>query len=529
MYMEQREEQERYGTVEAWARVLPISEPAIRRRMEGAESIEGRNVSGRIHIYYSESVVRRCCADLLREVPIADEQGFFLHSTIEDQLPERYATRKTWARELCVSENTVTRLLSDAIGITGRSSGHIVENGFFAESTVCQHCGHLLGGIPQADEQGFFILEEEGEPVRYGSREAWASVYQIGMSLLAKCLNGLQGISGKNATGKLNAFGYFSETDVKEACQHIRVDLPVADEKGFIVLQEEGRERKYGTATAWETVLPISQASIIRRLRGKEGITGKSKDGIVFENGYFDEETVRAACVDLLATMPVADESGFVTLEGERYATPAVWATVLPLSDVHIRNALKGITGITAKASFGRVTPNGYFAESDVKMVCAAQLAPAVQTDASGFASQEGQQRLVRYGHLRAWSLELSLHINTIKVRVAEIVSLKGKDGKNRLVDLYSEEQVRQACRDILDLPYADSSGFFMKEEKRYGTIRAWVMALGLSRGAVERCLEGRVGITGRGVNGRVETEGFFSEDVVTEVCSDLLSSRNGN
>lgn len=518
MLMEHREEQEKFGTLRSWERALHISKPTLKSRLQGAETVEGRLEDGRIHRFYSETIVRERCAELLHPLPEVDETGFVM---IEG---ERYASRKKWAATLGLSENLITRCLQGASAITARNRGHTVESGYFAESVVRERTQGLTD-LPLADTDGFFHREEGGATVRYGSRKAWASVYNVGVSHLCQQIVGLQGIHGRNAKdGRIYKYAYFAEPEVREACKHIKTDLPQAGEDGFVVIEQDGAIYRYGNVNAWARELQtISPSTIARRLEQAKGIEAKDAFGRP-GTGYFDEETVRTVCADLLAPVPVADESGFVQFEGERYATPAVWATVLPLSDVHIRNALKDVIGITARASHGRVTPNGYFAESDVRRVCAVQLAPTLQTDATGFVTQEG----TRYGYLRSWSKEFSLHINTIKVRLANVLALKGKDLKNRTVDLYAEEQVRQACRDILELPCADSSGFFMKEEKRYGTIRAWVIALGLNRGAIERRLEGRTGITGRGANGRVETEGFFSENVIKEACSDLLSSHNG-
>ena len=59
----------KYGTINAWSRIFPISEATIRKYLKKAQaqSIEGRDRGGRVYDFYSEPDVREACADLLKK------------------------------------------------------------------------------------------------------------------------------------------------------------------------------------------------------------------------------------------------------------------------------------------------------------------------------------------------------------------------------------------------------------------------------------------------------------------------------
>ena len=63
------------------------------------------------------------------------------------------------------------------------------------------------------------------------------------------------------------------------------------------------------------------------------------------------------------------------------------------------------------------------------------------------------------------------------------------------------------------------------EEMERYGTINRWAKELGISSGAIRRRVKAtrKLGITGKLANGRIVMNGFYGEDYIREICSDLL------
>ena len=57
----------KYGTIGAWAKVLPISEPSVSLRIKAnrLKSVKGKHIRGSIYDFYSEPDVLSACADLL--------------------------------------------------------------------------------------------------------------------------------------------------------------------------------------------------------------------------------------------------------------------------------------------------------------------------------------------------------------------------------------------------------------------------------------------------------------------------------
>jgi len=58
---------QKYGTIEAWSRVIGISTPAISSRIKSnnLQGIKGKDRSGQVQVFYPESAIRKICADIL--------------------------------------------------------------------------------------------------------------------------------------------------------------------------------------------------------------------------------------------------------------------------------------------------------------------------------------------------------------------------------------------------------------------------------------------------------------------------------
>src|SRR5262249_353685 len=120
-----------YGTVRSWARVLGISDPAIRERMNGTKGITAKDSSGQVirDGFFPEEIVREACKDLLLDVPQADEEGFFWRESVGKK--EKYGYITAWSRMLKVSAGSIRNRLKNAVALTGKDSGgRVLEKSF---------------------------------------------------------------------------------------------------------------------------------------------------------------------------------------------------------------------------------------------------------------------------------------------------------------------------------------------------------------------------------------------------------------
>jgi hypothetical protein len=386
------DKQERFGSIKAWGKILPISEPSITTRLKGKNGITGKDSIGHIlkNGFYAESLVRECCADLLQDVPQCDDQGFFM-KTIgegEQKKEERYGHIQAWVKALGLTADILKSRLKGKSGIIGKGlNGHIIKNGFYAEMMVRELCKDALQDMPLADDQGFFMkIIGEGEQMkeeRFGSTEGWMRILGISSPTIRKRLKGKNGITAKyRINGHIIQNGFYAESVVRECCTDLLEDMPQANEDGFFIKTiREGKQmhqERYGSIRAWERLLSISEGSISKRLKGELGITGKDPGGRPLKNGYYPESLVRNLCEDLLQDIPQANAEGFFLktigegeqIKQERYASTKSWSRILMIDRGAIKAKLVSEVGITGKDQGGRVLKNGFYGESVIRELC---------------------------------------------------------------------------------------------------------------------------------------------------------------
>ncbi len=345
-------ENERYGYLIAWARELGLSQNAMENRLRSLQGVTARDIQGKLRTFYGESQVREACADLLQGLPQADEEGFYT----DDQ--GTHGTLHAWSKCLSVPYYTVAKRMEQEQGRKGKNvQGHLCD--FYVEDVVRKACADLLSGLPQADASGFFTVDG----TRFGSLSAWSKELGVSALTIERRLDGKKGITGKTSAGNTLTEAFYSETDISQACELIRA-APRAAETGFFVV--EGT--RYGSVNAWAQELGIGQPTIKRRLNGTPGMDGIGPQGKFEKSGYFDEQTVRERCADLLRELPLTDESGFARVNGERYGSVKAWATELSISPTTVKRRLAEQTSITGKNTQGNLRE--LYPETMVREVC---------------------------------------------------------------------------------------------------------------------------------------------------------------
>ncbi len=348
---------ERWGSVAAWDRVLPIDQSSIINRLEDTDGICGKNRSGRMTMFFSERIVKIRCSDLLQtELSVADKDGFF------EKNGEKWGTIYSWSKELLLSVSGLQKRLKEAHGITGKSASKQLAT-FYSESTINEECTDLLEFLPTADVNGFF--EQDGE--KWGTSFTWAKELQINKSTIANRLEKATKIKGRLSGGQTTKF--YSEAVVQEQCRDLLEDkLPIADADGFFYKDDE----RWGTIESWKKMLPISDTTIKRRLQNVIGIEARTQQGRI--RVFFSEQVILENCGDLLEeNLLVADVNGFFEQDGEKWGTAHAWSKMLSINSKTIKKKLRSVQVLNAKTAIGRLAE--FYPENIVREKCAALLA----------------------------------------------------------------------------------------------------------------------------------------------------------
>jgi superfamily II DNA or RNA helicase/AraC-like DNA-binding protein len=386
--------EERYATSGTWASLWNIPRSCIMRRLKNLPNIRARDGRARIQFFYSESIVRDACTDLLQAIPKADENGFFMNVTSEtdQENVERFATLQTWSKHLDISAPAITRRMQGKVGISGKTSvGIILEDAFYPESVVKNACADLLQEMPKADENGFFLGEiKDGDLIKvevFATLKTWSKELKISDATLYSRFNGTKGMSGRTSNGNICIDGFYPESVARECCKDLLENVPTADKNGFFlhVIGENvsEREERFATVVTWAKLLGVSRSTILKRLEGRNGIDGRDQSGNIRRKGFYSESDINAACSDLLQNLPQADQEGFFNHinngQEERFALIRNWERVFGISVFLIKKALGNREGITAKNISGKVFEKAYYAESIIRTVCADLIAQKIK------------------------------------------------------------------------------------------------------------------------------------------------------
>ncbi len=502
----------KYGTIKAWSRVLPISGPTVASRLKDShvKSIKGKDKKGHVFNFYSESDIRFACYDLLQGLSQADENGFFEKDGI------KYGSIRAWSKVLSVSAPTITSRLkqSQVRGVEGKNfQGH--KYTFYPEVDVRSACADLLETeLPQADEDRFFVKDG----IKYGMIHSWSKVLPISQMTITRRLkhSRIKSIKGKDKLGRIRDF--YSESDIRTTCADSLQEMPQADETGFFV--KDGI--KYGMIHSWSKVLPISHITIIPQLKHFQTKAIKGKDKVGHIRNFYSESDIRTTCADSLQEMPQADETGFFEKDGIKYGTVHAWSKVLSLAEDTITSRLKHFEKNSIKGKSNKGQIRNFFSEIDVRIACADLLQPLSQADEDGFFEKDG----IKYGTIKAWSKILPVSARTISSRLkqSKADSIKGKMISGNTFNFYSESDVRSVCADFLQgLPRVDETGFFEKDDVKYGTSRAWSRVLPISHYTIIQRLKGyqTKAIKGEDITNQIRD--FYSEIFIRIACSDLV------
>lgn len=144
---------EDWGMVTAWSLKLGVSQRVVTFRLLGKAFRKGKDQRGRIHDFYSESMVRETCGDLFQRPPKAGKGGFFRADG------KRWGTVRAWSRLLKIGTRLLSLRLKNETSREGRICIGTVHP-FYAESVVREACKDLLAKKKPSKEK----KDEESSP-----------------------------------------------------------------------------------------------------------------------------------------------------------------------------------------------------------------------------------------------------------------------------------------------------------------------------------------------------------------------------
>ncbi len=290
----ENQEVERYGTRTSWARELGVPFDTVSERLQEVRGISGLSSAGNviIHGFYSESVIRDLCFDLLSKQPlIADKHGFFV--TEKNGAIVKYGTKRTWADYFRCSPLIVARALEGVKGLSGRSSaGNLLIDAFYSKEDVTSGLADFLR-LPKADKDGFVRFQEEDEV--YGSVHAWVKKFNTnGASQIKSRLSPSEGKTAKDARGRVCENAFYTESQFRNVCG---IKIFERDECNLYSCEGE----KYGTIRAWSKFLRVNWRKINKIVKNAPVDFDQYNDEML-RKGYYPESFIKIVCADLLST-----------------------------------------------------------------------------------------------------------------------------------------------------------------------------------------------------------------------------------
>jgi len=359
----------RYASCETWAEWFEGHEgvrilgETIRDRLKGAKKIgeDGRGRLGQLFkgAYYSEQDVRDACADLLRQVPLFGRDGFVEIGGI------RYGTVKFLAGFFGVSAHSIFNRLgsSDIIPVCCRSRGGRLYD-LYSVSQVQKLLLNLLDPtLIRVGDDGFADIAG----VRHGSKEAFANLLGISTRSISSRLStsGLMPVRGKDSENK--PVDLWSESAVYDLCVDLLDSTLIrVGEDGFVFISGV----RHGKIVSFSRIFRVSIPTILKRLRSSGIVPVRCRGRVGRLCDLYPETAVRELCADLLAPLPVAEESGFVMVNGVRCGTIPALARLLGLGRNTVRRRLVISTVVSVPGRDGGGKLCDLYPEPAVRELC---------------------------------------------------------------------------------------------------------------------------------------------------------------
>lgn len=422
---------QQYAAIGKIKDILGLSYGTIfsRVKQHSLQSIQIILKSGVLREAYSIEPIRKCCDNLLREIPMINDENIALVDGRE------YATLPTIAKLFGTSTTTIRKKVEALSPQPIRLRNGQLRDGYELE-VVKTVCTNLIQDLPKMGRDSATIIEGK----EYFPITALSRIIGISSQAIMPRIEHLKPARIKTKSGKVVDAYPFEE--VKEACSDLLQTLPILAKGGIAIIGTE----KYATIPTISKLLKLSGPTLLRRIAQHKlkAVTVKSSSGPVRK--AYNIESVKLACQDILKDYYLADQDGVVNMAGKKYSTLKHAQRLFGLKDDTLKKRAEkeNLQSIKIKISTGVVT-EGYDLEELAK-ACADLLQDIPQIGNDGFVTIEGK----KYAPITTLGKPLGISGPGIAVRIKGLIPIRVKTRAYHITDAYALDEVRAVCADLI-------------------------------------------------------------------------------
>ena len=423
---------QRYASISIIAKKLGLSPRTVKRRVKNKVFLKGKIKNGLLVALYNFEEAKNTCADLIDKVlPIADKDGILRYNG------EEFAAISRLAKFLNISATTLTRKVNETKqpSIRYKSWNGLPLIGYNL-ALIKKAFPELIEDLPMADENDMILFN--------GEYYATLKTLDKNLGISKRAIN-IRVKKAKLPTKQFkarngNLVEGFSVKKAKSLCADLLKKIPLIDENGIAIIDNE----QYASVPQLAKFLGIAPTAINARIK-KAGIRptkARRKTGRIAD--VYNVKKIKTACFDILDhDLLIADESGWATKNGRKYASIKTIAEELKLSPAAINSRIKDLSSVRGK----RGILTDFFSFDEVKKSCADLLDDTLLiADKSNWAVKDGK----KYGTIQIISEKLKLSYDSVVLRAENSLAYNGKSSTGKIVSLYSLEEVEASCADIL-------------------------------------------------------------------------------
>lgn len=310
-----------YAPISVLAGILGIYASTISKRIKKIQPLKIKDRRGAIIDAYNLNDVRKSCADLLENLPLADDTGVAILNK------QAFAPIKVISRRIGLSADIIKPRIKSLSPVKIKNNGTVLVA--YCISEVKLACSDRLQGTPSSNTNGIYVFNG----VSYAVLTVLSKLLNLGTETIRTRIKELQPLRVKSRQGKL--CDAYSIKDVKTICADLLAELPAANYKGTALINRQ----QYATLYILAKLLNLSTPTIKKRIRHLRAQKIKDRSGHI-QKAYKIRD-VKAACADLLIELPHSDGRGIALIHGQKY---------VPLK------VFRGMFGCSRKAIIRRIT-----------------------------------------------------------------------------------------------------------------------------------------------------------------------------
>lgn len=452
---EEGERREPYATISIIGKTLSLAPTTIEKRIKKYKILPQKIKSATRFSSdgYNINDVISVCKDLLQNIPSINDKGIVY---IEN---EPFATIAVIANQLLLSKDSVRKRIERSKlqpKVVKLKLGQIKSA--YNINQVRELCSDLLIEYPIADKKNIATIAGQ----KYTTMHSLTKLLGLSRNAISLRIKQLRSQKIKLACNRID--NAYNIAEAQEACADLLVNIPFANEDGVALYNGE----EYGTIECLIRLFKIYESVLRRRIREFKIKPIAIKVVGVIRKGY-EIQKVRAACIDLLETLPVADKNGIATFQGKEIAPLENLSRILNLSTTPIKVRIEKykVPLVKIKYHYGKVC-DGYDL-TVIKKICQDLLQPLPTADENNIVIINGR-RFTTLSKL-AKILKGSNQPILTRLQQAYIEPIKIKNKVGVICDAYEINEAIEICQDYLEeLPTVNSENIAVKDGQTYTT-----------------------------------------------------------